>query len=86
MAVFTYHRPDYPRLRTTKIPLTIGIGHDSLNMHGTGKPVFYALAAQRVAERIGAPVVTFPGNHLAFMVDAPAFVDTLRRVLSEQPS
>lgn len=70
MAVFTYHRPDYPRLRATTVPLQIGIGHDSLNMHGPGKPVFYAQAAQRVAERIGAPVVEFPGNHLAFMVDA----------------
>lgn len=85
MAVFTYHRPDYPRLRTTDVPLQIGIGHDSLNMHGPGKPVFYALASQRAAERIGAPIVEFPGNHLAFMVNATTFVDTLRHVLSDQP-
>lgn len=86
MAVFTHHRPDYPRLRSTTVPLHVGIGRESLNMHGPGDPVFYALAAQRTAERIGAPVVEFPGNHLGFMVDATAFVDTLRPLLRQQTS
>lgn len=82
MAVFTYFRPDYPRLQATDVPLQIAIGHDSLNMRGPGKPVFYALAAQRVAARIGTPVLEFPGNHVSFMNETAAFVEALRKVLA----
>ncbi|GAA3543001.1 alpha/beta hydrolase [Amycolatopsis ultiminotia] len=82
MQGFTYFRPDYPRLIASDVPLQVAIGQESANMHGPDKPVFYALAAQRVAARIGAPTVEFPGNHLPFLVDPKTFVKTLRDVLS----
>jgi hypothetical protein len=63
-------------LRATKVPLLLTAGHDSLNLHGPGKLVFYAHAAQRVAERIGTEVAEFPGNHILHLLDPSTFVET----------
>ena len=79
--VLAYYLPDYPRLRASDVPLVIAAGHDGLNHHGAGKPIFYSQAAQRVAERIGTELVEFPGNHVLHSVDPSTFVATLRPLL-----
>ncbi|WP_216900498.1 alpha/beta fold hydrolase [Nocardia alni] len=81
MPVFTYYRPDYPRLKMSDTPLTLAAGRDSLDLHGPGKPVFYAHATQRVAEITGKELVEFPGNHLSYAAIPQAFVETLRSAL-----
>ncbi len=81
MPVFTYYRPDYPRLTMPDTPLTLAAGRDSLDLHGSGKPVFYAHATQRVAEITGRELLEFPGNHHSYMAIPEAFVDTLRSAL-----
>lgn len=81
MPVFTYYRPDYAQLSMPDTPLLLAAGSDSLNLHGPGKPVFYARAAQRVAEITGKKLVEFPGNHLSYQAIPQDFVDTLRSIL-----
>lgn len=81
MPVFTYYRPDYARLRAVDTPLTFASGHECLNLHGPGQPVFYARATLRMVEMSGKDLVEFPGNHVPYIQSPPTFVDTLRSVL-----
>jgi pimeloyl-ACP methyl ester carboxylesterase len=81
MQVVTYYRPDYARLIASEVPLVIAYGRDSLDLDGSGQPVFTVRAAQAAAKRIGVEAVEFPGNHILQAVDPPVFADALRPLL-----
>lgn len=67
------YRPDVDALKRARV--VIGIGADS------GHLLTYR-TSMALAEELGVPPVTFPGDHGGFMGDAAAFADTLRAVLA----
>lgn len=81
MQVISYYRADYTRLSALPFPLLLAAGHDSLHHFGPGQPVFTARTAQAAAERAGAELVEFPGNHVVHLTDPAAFAGALRPLL-----
>ncbi len=71
----TLYRPDLAALRGASPQVVIGAGTAS-----TGQ--YPARAAAALAERLGAPLVDFPGGHAGFISDPQPFVAVLRRTLA----
>ena len=44
----------------------------------------YARTAPLIAERLGCPVQTVPGNHLAFLMQPEPFAQALQQVLAQE--
>lgn len=73
---FVAFEPDYAALKSSGIPIVIGVGAMS-------RPYYPARAGEAVAARLGVPVVEFPGPHAGY-TDKPAeFAVVLRKVLGE---
>jgi pimeloyl-ACP methyl ester carboxylesterase len=79
----TAYRHDIDALRAASTRIVVGVGEDS-------GETMAARAARAIAERIGTPAVTFPGDHGGFlggeygqMGEPDAFADTLRRILAD---
>jgi pimeloyl-ACP methyl ester carboxylesterase len=78
-----YYKHDFDALRAASTRIVIGVGAES-------KDEFAHRAGLAVAERLGTPPVTFPGNHGGFLGgeygmkgDPDGFAATLRQVLAE---
>jgi len=73
---FLAFEPDFAALRASEVPIVVGVGAES-------RPYYPARGGEAVAERLGVPVVEFPGAHAGY-TDRPAeFATTLRKVLAE---
>lgn len=71
----TLFRPDLAALRAAGVPTVVLAGEKSGD-------AYYVRSARKVAEALGCPVRTVPGNHLAFLIEPAPFADALRGVLA----
>lgn len=72
----TFYEPDLPALRGAPARIVVGGGT-------TSKGQFAQRTARALADRLGTPLVDFPGGHTGFATDAGEFADVLRGVLAE---
>ena len=72
----TLFKPDLQAARTAGTPSVILVGEKS-------DDAYYVRSARKVAEGLGCPSMTVPGNHLAFLIDPESFAAALRDVLFE---
>ncbi|MFI6317808.1 alpha/beta fold hydrolase [Nonomuraea sp. NPDC050556] len=68
--------PDLDTIRRNKVPMVTAAGRQSAG-------AYYARTARIQAERLGCPILEFPGNHLGFIFEAPGFATTLRGALDD---
>ena len=47
---------------------------------------YYVRSSRKVAEGLGCPMRTVPGNHLAFLIEPGPFAAALRDVLASAPA
>ncbi|WP_214415012.1 alpha/beta fold hydrolase [Sphaerisporangium fuscum] len=73
LPISTY-RPDFDAIRGNRVPLATAAGHDSAD-------AYYARTARLHADLLGCEYAEFPGNHLAFIFDPPAFATALTDLL-----
>ena len=71
----TFYRPDLSALRDTPNRVAVGGGT-------TSKGQFAQRTAVALAERLGSPLVEFPGGHTGFASNAADFAEVLRRALA----
>ena len=71
----TFYQPDFSALRGAPARIVVGGGT-------TSKGQLAQRAAIALAERLGSPLIDFPGGHTGFASDAKDFVDVLRRNLA----
>ncbi len=71
----TLFRPDLAAIRAAGVPTVVLAGERSGD-------AYYVRAARKVAEALGCPMRTVPGNHLAFLIEPTSFADALRGVLA----
>ncbi|MEU3881272.1 alpha/beta fold hydrolase [Streptomyces californicus] len=71
---FSGHAPDLDALRAAAPKLVVGVGRDS-------RALLPAVAAERLAQRVGSATAEFPGGHVGLMEDPVAFGARLREVL-----
>jgi len=71
------YMPDIERLATVTSRLVLAGGED-------GRPFVAYRCAAKAAERLGVPLVEFPGDHAAPLLAQPRFVEKLRAVLQTQ--
>ncbi|MFF5874694.1 alpha/beta fold hydrolase [Streptomyces californicus] len=71
---FSGHAPDLDALRTAAPKLVVGVGRDS-------RALLPAVAAERLAQRVGSATAEFPGGHVGLTEDPVAFGARLREVL-----
>ncbi len=69
------YAPDLARLATVTSRLVLAGGEE-------GRPFIAYRCAAKAAERLGVPLVEFPGDHAAPSVASPQFVEKLRAVLA----
>ena len=69
------YAPDLARLATVTSRLVLAGGED-------GRPFVAYRCAAKAAERLGVPLVEFPGDHAAPLVATPQFVEKLRAALA----
>ncbi|HEV7651951.1 MAG TPA: alpha/beta hydrolase [Actinophytocola sp.] len=75
MASFLAFTPDLFALATGGVPIVIGAGARSRGYYpGRG--------GAAVAERLGVPLVEFPGGHIGYLEEPDAFAATLRETLA----
>ncbi len=74
LAVSTY-QPDITALKAGSTRIVAGVGEDS-------KENLAQQGALTLAERLGTPVVIFPGDHGGYMRHPREFAETLRKVLA----
>lgn len=72
---FTQYQPDIDALRTADARVVIAVGETS---HGE----IAARSTLALAERLGTPATTLPGDHGGFMAEPAVFADAVRRVLA----
>jgi hypothetical protein len=72
---FTRYQPVVAALRSGEPRVVVGLGEAS---HHEVAP----RSAVALAERLGTPPVTFPGDHGGFMADPVGFADALSKVLA----
>jgi pimeloyl-ACP methyl ester carboxylesterase len=72
---FDYH-PDMDALAANRVPWRLATGRDSV-----GKP--YHRPAHVLAQRIGVPVVEFPGGHTPYLHQPEEFTTVLTSFLAE---
>ena len=77
MSVCYYH-PDLARIRRSAIPVVAAKGRMS-------EDAYYARTADVLGERLGCPVATMSGNHVAFASDPAIFAAELRPLLHGEP-
>ncbi|MEV4108392.1 alpha/beta hydrolase [Nonomuraea sp. NPDC049695] len=75
LQISTY-RPDFDAIRRNRIPVAAAAGRDSGD-------AYYARTARLHADHLGCEYAEFPGNHLAFIFDPPAFATALTHVLDQ---
>jgi pimeloyl-ACP methyl ester carboxylesterase len=73
---FLEFEPDFAALRASGVPIVLGVGAES-------RPYYPARGGELVAERLGVPVVEFPGPHAGYVEKPAEFAVTLREVLAE---
>ncbi|MFE9458479.1 alpha/beta fold hydrolase [Streptomyces californicus] len=71
---FSGYAPDLDALRTVAPKLVVGVGRDS-------RALLPAVAAERLAQRVGRATAEFPGGHIGLTEDPVAFGARLREVL-----
>jgi clorobiocin biosynthesis protein CloN7 len=71
----TLYQPDLAALQAAPTRVVVAGGIAS-------RGEFAQRTATALAERLGTPLVEFPGGHAGFMSDAPDFVTVLRRALA----
>ncbi|MFF8744167.1 alpha/beta fold hydrolase [Streptomyces californicus] len=71
---FSGHAPDLDALRDAAPKLVVGVGRDS-------RALLPAVAAERLAQRVGSATAEFPGGHVGLTEDPVAFGARLREVL-----
>jgi len=69
------YEPDFSAMRAATSRIVVGGGT-------TSKGEFPQRTAVALAERLGTPVVDFPGGHAGFVSDPKEFADVLRRTLA----
>ena len=67
--------PELAGIKEARIPVAVLVG-------ALSDGAYYARAATIVAERLGCPCITVPGNHLAFLIEPEPFALALRDTLS----
>jgi pimeloyl-ACP methyl ester carboxylesterase len=70
--------PDLDALRATSAHIVAAAG-------ATSGGSFPARCARALAELVGRPLATFPGNHAGFVAEPKAFARTLQHVLDRAP-
>ena len=75
---FTRYEPDVDALRSGRPRVVVAVGAAS-------RQEVARRSALALAERLGAPAATFPGDHGGFMADPEALARALRTVLAESP-
>ncbi|MER7369731.1 alpha/beta fold hydrolase [Nonomuraea wenchangensis] len=73
---FSRHAPDLAAVRAAGVRVVPGLGE------ATAKDEPYARATRLVAERLGAEIAPFPGDHGGFGADPAAFGAALRKALA----
>lgn len=73
---FTRYAPAVDALRSGGPRVVIAVGE-------TSRGEVARRSAVALAERLGTPPATFPGDHAGFMADPRAFADALRQVLAQ---
>ncbi|GAA2386434.1 alpha/beta hydrolase [Dactylosporangium salmoneum] len=68
----TYFRPDVEALRAVRV--LIGLGEDSAGQ-------LLDRTSHAMAALLGTTPISFPGGHIAFVLDPPGFADRLREIL-----
>jgi pimeloyl-ACP methyl ester carboxylesterase len=71
----TLYQPDFAALQAAPTRVTAAGGT-------TSKGQFARRAAAALAERLGTPLISFPGNHTGFAGEAEGFAAVLRRALA----
>ncbi|MBK0373058.1 alpha/beta fold hydrolase [Streptomyces sp. RB110-1] len=71
---FSGHAPDLDALRAAAPKLVVGVGRES-------RALLPAVAAERLAQRVGSVTAEFPGGHVGLTEDPVAFGARLREVL-----
>ena len=71
-----YYWPDLDRIRRNESKLIATKGHLS-------DDAFYARTADLISQRVGCPIHTMSGNHIAYAVDPVTFAAELRPILAE---
>ena len=74
----TLFRPDLDAIRAAGVPSVVLAGERSGD-------AYYVRSARKVAEGLGCPMRTVPGNHLAFLIEPGPFAGALRDVLASAP-
>lgn len=69
--------PDLERIRRANVATILLVGQQS-------GEASYARTVPIIAQQLTCPMVTVPGNHLAFLIDPQPFVDALREILAKQ--
>lgn len=73
---FTRYEPAVETLRSGRPRVVIAVGE-------TSRGEVAARSAIALAERLGSPTTTLPGDHGGFMADPEAFASALRQVLAQ---
>ena len=73
------YRPDVKALRNSSMWIVIAAG-------ATSKGEFPYRTAAALSERLGTPLIEFPGGHVGFASDPQEFASVLRRTLAQQPA
>ena len=73
------YRPDVKALRNSSTRVVIAAG-------ATSKGEFPHRTAAALSERLGTPLIEFPGGHIGFASDPQEFASVLRRTLAQQPA
>ncbi len=73
---FTRYQPDLDALRTAGARVVIAIGQ-------TSQSEIAARSTLALAEQLGTPPVTLPGDHAGFIAEPAVFAETVRRVLAQ---
>ena len=75
----TLFEPDLDALRTGAPAIVVGIGDTSAGM-------LCDHTSRALAGALGLAPASFPGGHVGFVEDPPAFVTRLREVLAQLPA
>ena len=72
----TFFEPDLNAIRNAKVP--------TLLLHGAlSEDAFYVRTGRIIAEKLGCPFISVPGNHLAFKLEPPAFARALSELIAD---
>lgn len=74
----TLFKPNLAAIRAAGVPVAVLAGEKSGD-------AYYVRSARKVAEGLGRPLQTVPGNHLAFLFEPAPFAAAIRGVLGAAP-